>query len=333
MIRKIQFFDSPKDLNRDWDRIASSYFQRKEFLTLLQDFNPCNQKYYELYLDDKLVAGAVVYTLFVNILTFSGLNLKVKMQVLGLPVSVAAPSLIGDQAEFNLFIQEILKREKGVILGLNLPTDLVLEKGIPMLTLPTIIFQNKYLNFENYLQSLRHQYRRRIKLIQQKASEIEYLVTNCNKFTQKHYELYLEIMKRTKTKLEVLKCDLFQNLPPNFVLTTLCNNGSILAWNIVCNDHDIVYFFFGGMDYCKRDHFQSYNNNLLSILKTGIENHCSLIDFGQTAEIAKIRLGGEIVGRGMFLYHQNPFILFLFNRLKRWFTYSNEPALAHVFKK
>ncbi len=331
-MRKVQVVESPEYLDEEWDKIATCYFQKIEFLTLLHQYNPCNQRYYELYLKDELVSGAVVYTLKVNALTFTGYNSALKMHVIGLPVSVAASSVIGEQSEFNYFINEILKREKGIILGLNLPPDLVIEKGVNMMTLPTIVFYNRFSDFENYYQSLRHPYRRRVKLIQSKALNVENVVTGCKEFTEQHYRLYMEIMNRTSTKLEILSLDLFRNLPSNFVLTTLYHDKIMLAWHIICYEGDVVFFFFGGMDYGKRDLFQSYHNNLLGILKAGIENHCSMIDFGQTAETAKLRLGGELWGRGMFIYHKNPLVLFLFSILRRWLTYSKKQAGANVFK-
>jgi hypothetical protein len=139
-------------------------------------------------------------------------------------------------------------------------------------------------------------------------------------------------MKRTKTKLEVLSYDLFRNLPGKFVLLSHYHQDTLLSWNTVCSDEEVLFFFFGGMDYKNRNRFQSYNNNLLSILKTGIDNKFSRIDFGQTAEIAKMRLGGELDPRAMFIYHHNSLILFFLRLIKRWLTYSGQHPGANVFK-
>jgi hypothetical protein len=328
----VQVVATPGNLDGNWDKLAACYFQRKEFLAHLHQYNACNQRYYELFDEEEIVAGAVAYTLKINLFTYSRLKANVNMQVIGLPVSVAAPSVIGDPAHCIILINKILENEKGIILGLNLSPGFKIDKALALMTLPTVVFKNKFTDFEDYMRALRHPYRRRIRLIREKAREVHDVVSKCSDFTENHYQLYLEIMKRTKTKLEVLSYDLFRNLPGNFVLLSHYHNNTLLSWNTVCFDDEVLFFFFGGMDYEKRNKFQSYNNNLLSILKTGIEHKFSRIDFGQTAEVAKMRLGGELDLRAMFVYHHNPLILFFFRLIKRWLTYSGKHPGAKVFK-
>ncbi|MCU0371239.1 MAG: GNAT family N-acetyltransferase [Bacteroidales bacterium] len=332
MALAIQVVHAPGLLDVNWDKLATCYFQKTGFLHHLHLYNPCNQRYYELFEGDRIIAGAVVYSLKVNLFTFSGLQANVKMQVIGLPVSVAAPSLIGDHDGSVYLINEILAREKGVILGLNLPVDLKLKKVVPMMTLPTIIFRNRFPDFTGYIQALRHPYRRRIRLILEKSAGVSYVMTKCREFTELHYKLYLEIMKRTTTRLETLSFDLFRNLPDNFVLGSQYDHDRLIAWHTLCFDGGTMFFFFGGMDYTQRDKLNSYNNNLLHILQTGIEKKCSMIDFGQTAEIAKMRLGAEVEPRAMFLYLHNPPALFLVKLFKSLMTYSKKQVPANVFK-
>lgn len=332
MVPVIKIVAAPENLDENWDQLASCYFQKKEFLLHLHRYNPCNQRYYQFYNGNTLVAGAVVYTLKINLFTFSGLKTCLKMTVIGLPVSVASSSLVGNPDEFENLFNFILHHEKGVILGMNMPPGLILKKIIPMRTLPTIIFANRFIDFESYMQALRHPYRRRIRTILGKAAGVEYVVTPCSDFTALHYRLYLEIMKRTKTKLETLSFDLFKNLPGNFTLGSEYYNSKLLAWHTLCYDGEDLYFFFGGMDYEQRDTFNSYYNNLISILITGITHHFSRIDFGQTAETAKMRLGGLPDERDMFLYHKNPLIRLVFTLARPLVTYKRKPDRANVFK-
>lgn len=56
------------------------------------------------------------------------------------------------------------------------------------------------------------------------------------------------------------------------------------------------------------------------------------IDFGQTAEIAKTRLGGTLSERRMFLYHKNPMILGLLKLFGNLITYSKTNEKCQVFK-
>ena len=92
------------------------------------------------------------------------------------------------------------------------------------------------------------------------------------------------------------------------------------------------FFFFGGMNYLLRDQFQSYNNNLLGIIEAAIDYKYYIIDFGQTAEIAKTRLGGAMSERKMFLYHKNPVIFGLLKLFKNLMSYSKTNEKCHVFK-
>jgi hypothetical protein len=86
------------------------------------------------------------------------------------------------------------------------------------------------------------------------------------------------------------------------------------------------------MNYFLRDQYQSYNNNLLGIIKAAIDQKYYIIDFGQTAEIAKTRLGGEMSERRMFAYHKNPVILGLLKLFKNLISYTKTNEKCHVFK-
>jgi hypothetical protein len=332
MERKVVIFRSPENLGSEWDNIADFYFQKRDFLTHLHKYNPCSQRYYKLYYGDILVAGTIVYTLKVDLLTFLNIRSPVSMQVIGLPVSIATPPVIGDPREFQYLLNHILKTEKGFILGLNMKEDYLINKVLNMRTLPTFMLKIGFNNIENYENSLRHNYRRRLNIFRKKFSNVRTECSDCSLFNEGHYRLYLEIMRRTKTKLETLSFNLFRNLPSNFLLTTYYNETALLCWHITCSDGNTLFFFFGGMDYSLRDHYQSYHNNLYGIIIEAIQKKYDFIDLGQTAETAKRRLGGEPQERRMFLYHRNPLILNALRPFKRVLTYSKTGENSNVFK-
>jgi len=323
---------SPDNLNTNWDKLADFYFQKKEFLNHLHKYNPCAQRYYELYCNDSLVAATVVYTLKIDILTFANIPSPLTMHIIGLPASIASPPIIGNPDEFQYLLNDILQKEKGLILGLNMMEDYLVGKVINMRTLPTIILEIGFDNMASYENTLRHNYRRRLHRFREKFSSTRTMTSDCSLFNHVHYRLYLEIMKRTRTKLEVLSSDLFRNLPSNFTLTTQYNEDDMICWYITCKDRNVLFFFFGGMDYSLRDRYQSYHNNLYRIIIEAVNNKFEFLDFGQTAEIAKSRLGGKPEERRMFLYHRNP-IIFQFLRLfKRLLTYSKINEKCTVFR-
>lgn len=332
MVRSIKKISSPDMINPRWDDLADFYFQKTEFLSHLHKYNPCTQRYYELYSDDIFVAGTVVYTLTINIFTFSNFYSAFKAQVIGLPVSVAAPPIIGDPGEFEYLLSEIIRSERGLILGINFMEDYLHNKVANLRTLPTIILNLKQDTLTGYENSLRHDYRRRIRRIREKFRNVRAVSSGCLEFSERHYALYLQIMKKTTTKLETLSPGVFKYLPSNFRLTTYYSGNDMLCWHITCSDTTTFFFFFGGMNYALCKVFASYNNNLLCILSAAIDKKYRLIDFGQTAETAKSRLGGEPDERRMFLFHRNPIILRLIRLLSSLINYTKRYEKPHVFK-
>ena len=87
--------DNALALPDEWDVLADCYFQRKKFLLYCQNWNHCNQRYYVAYDQDKLIAGAVVYTIRLNLFTYYKMRLPVTMQIIGIPCSVSSAGLVG----------------------------------------------------------------------------------------------------------------------------------------------------------------------------------------------------------------------------------------------
>lgn len=328
----IKKLSSPGQICSQWDVLADNLFLKKSFLTHLHCYNFCNQRYYELYENSRFVAGTIVYTLKVNILTYSELKLFVPMQVIGMPVSIATEPLVGNSRYAKDLLQMILKNEKGLILGINFKYDYLRHKVVNLRTLPTIFMDSSFDDFPSYVRLLRHPYRRKINKCISGFKEVLSVESDCGVFSQKHYAMYLNIMKKTTTRLEVLSYDFFRNLPSNFLLTTHYIDDVILAWHICTVSSGMLYFVFGGLNYEKRDQFNSYNNNLLSIVSYAIQNNCKGIDFGQTAELSKMRLGGTYGQRRMFLFHKFLLVRVLIKFFSVFISYSKACNVPRVFK-
>jgi hypothetical protein len=139
------------------------------------------------------------------------------------------------------------------------------------------------------------------------------------------------VMEKSKTKLETLNLELFRNLPEKFMLTTHYASGNMLAWHICTCDNETLFFFMGGLNYKFRDQYQSYQNNLISILRFAFANNFKRIDLGQTAEIAKMKIGGVEDERGMFLYHKKAYLVFILRMIRKLLEYSIVRERFHVF--
>ena len=121
--------EGTEDLPDEWDRLATDYYQKKVFLRHCQEYNPCRQRYYLLSEAGNLVAGAVVYSLRLDLLTFLGIKSPLTMQIVGLPCSVSSGSMVGASVFYEPLLRQMLNYEHGLTVCLNLDT---LPRDLPM---------------------------------------------------------------------------------------------------------------------------------------------------------------------------------------------------------
>jgi hypothetical protein len=146
------------------------------------------------------------------------------------------------------------------------------------------------------------------------------------------YSQYLEVLRRSKGKLEILTIGFFQHLPSEFHLAALYHAEVLTGWYITVSFREKLYFFLGGIDYKMNRLYNTYFNILTEIIKDGIEKKAAVIDLGQTAEIPKIRLGGKPDEKLMLGYHSNPWIRQFLKAGRRFLEYSVKVKENHVFK-
>jgi hypothetical protein len=254
------------------------------------------------------------------------------MQIIGLPASVSAPGLFGKtQADEEELISLLLRTEKGLILGLNMHPDMDPGPAIPMTMLPTVIVNLPFKNWNEYLHSLRSKYRRRTKRILESFRDVAEIQTACNRFTEAHHALYKQVIEHSSNRLEELSIDYFKNLPEPFQLTTYYHQGRLLCWHIYCHEGDTLYFFFGGHDYRLLNEYQSYFNNLFGIIREAISEGYREIDLGQTAETAKLKTGGEMIPKQLFLYCRNSILRSLIRLCRPLLEYHYPKINYHMF--
>jgi hypothetical protein len=311
MNKEIKYIKKAVELSDNWDNTINAYFQSKEFLDYSEKYNPCNQRYYELYIDNEWRAGAVLYTAKVNLLTFTHIPSPITVHFIGLPVSVSSPGLIGNLEDQHLLVGEILKLEKGFIVGVNVDSSFQLNDIFIMNYLPSVMLNHDFSSWDDYMAELRSDYRRRVRKILKlfQNHDIQTHELNCSEMTEEMYQLYLDIHNKTKEKIEKLSYEYFKNLPNNkFRLKVYKYRQEILTWHIYVTDKDTLIFFFGGLNYELNNQFHSYYNNLAEIIREAINRNYKQIDFGQTAEIAKLKFGGQLATKKMFGYH-NRFVV------------------------
>ena len=321
------------DLPESWDELAEDYFQTRVFLDHTEKYNACDQRYFLLYENEFLQAVAVIYSLKLNLLTYLSLNSAFRMNMAGIPCSVSASGLVGNRKYFQELLDFIATSEKGFLLALNLEPNV--EKGIMTQgrTLPTVVVTNRFNSWDDYLGSLRAPYRRRIRLLSSSFLAVRKKQMACSCFDGQMYRQYLEVLKRSKGKLETLTIGFFQHLPPEFHLTALFYDEILIGWYITVSFRGKLYFFLGGLDYTRNRKFNTYFNILTEIVKEGIEKRATWIDLGQTAEIPKLRLGGKPVEKYMLGTHSNRFIRLCLKAGKNFLEYRFKWNENHVFKE
>ena len=330
---KVKLVNRAMELSEKWDGLADVYFKKKEFLRHTETYNPCQQRYYELYINGELSSGAIIYRLAISYLTrFIGLESPYKWIIIGVPASVSCSGLIGDKESIDILLREIFKIEKGLILGFNIEPEYRFEHVVLIESFSTIVMTLNFKTWQDYVMALRSSYRRRLNQISISMNDIITEESNCSRYNEEMHSLYMNILNKTESKLETLTLDFFKNLPGRFRLTTYSIKGKIITWHINLKDDDKIFFFFGGIDYELNEKFNAYFLNLSGIIRESIELGCKEIDFGQTAEIAKTRMGGVPIHKNMFIYHRTRFLRKIFEFGKRFIKFKRDIPKAHVFK-
>jgi hypothetical protein len=333
MKQKVRPIESAKELSDEWDILADNYFKKREFLEHTEKYNPCQQHYYELTVDNTFRAGAIVYKRAVSYLTRRlGFESPYKWFIIGVPASVSGSGLIGEEKYIKLLLKKIFQIEKGLILAVNLEPDFQLDPVVTVASLPTIVLSHDFKTWQDYINALRSKYRRRLNRIISSIEDLSVETSSCARYNEKTHALYLNIMDRTKIKLETLSLSFFQNLPDRFKLTTYSLNGRVLTWHINVLDDDVLYFLFGGIDYELNKQYNAYFLNLSGVIKESIEWGYDRIDLGQTAEIAKTRMGGVPSDRNLFIYHRKGWIRGIFQFGKKYIDLKRDFPIANVFK-
>jgi hypothetical protein len=306
-LKEIKVFD----LNEDYIKL----------LALLEKVNPCNQ-FYEVAENCLIIS----YELRLNIFNFKALlPLKVKAQIIGLPISVSQRGYYGD---FNKTI-EIIKKRRGLKIILNADTEIIKNAR----TLSTFIFENNFETFDNYLNKLRSSYRRRINKALTYRNNLIIRKIQKSDFSEKHYKLYLSIMERTDNPLETLPIEFFQSYEAEIFEFIDKKTQNVIGFMQLKEFDDRLCFLFGGFKKNEVKKHDLYYNMLLKIIEIGIEKKAPIIEFGQTAEESKSKIGCKEVYKYLYLHHSNTIINFIIQKLLPFMSYKAYKKVHHVFKE
>lgn len=321
----IKVFTKAQELPETWDKaVENSPFIKRKYLKLLEETNPCEAKYY-LVLSEKPY-GFVAYKLKLNIFTYSKYNLKLSITIIGVPASVSAQGYSCDDEEV---LMEVLSSIKGIKLILN--SDHSLRKLKRAHTLPDCFMKVCWGTMQEYLDSLKNQYRYRYKKIINHGRNLKIRSLGKDEsFSEELYKLYENVYLKSNFKLEKLPIDFFRNNGSNTTMFAL--EGKPVGFIQTFKEEDTFYFLFGGIDYEVNQQNALYFNMLNHIISQGIESGARYIKMGQTAEDAKLRLGCNLEEKYLYLHSSNRVINYLIQYLVPFFGYKYKFPHFHVFK-
>ncbi|MBP1926016.1 hypothetical protein J2Z76_001880 [Sedimentibacter acidaminivorans] len=290
-------------------------------LELLERINPCGQQY-ELSNNCIIVS----YEFKINLLNFKNIfPLNVKVQIIGFPISICQKGYFGDRT----LVMKSIENRKGLKIVLN--DDMEFNNGGR--TLSTFVFENKFSSFDEYVNALRSNYRRRINKALFNRNNIEIRKFDSKSFTTNHYKLYLSIMERTENPLETLPIEFFVDYESELYEFLDKTTKEIIGFIQLKVIKDKLYFLFGGFRKEDVGRYDIYYNMILKIIEVGIEKRIHYIDFGQTAEECKLKVGCKEVPKYLYVHHSNPILNYTIQKLIPLFSYKPYNIEHHVFKQ
>jgi hypothetical protein len=262
----------------------------------------------------------------INIFSFGKARLTLPFTVVAPPASI---DRVGYYGELEALVKDYSKR-RGLFLILN---ERQKHNGFAVCahTLSTAIFANKFSSYEEYKKRLRSHYRHRLKLAEKKGARLQWKQVPSQEFDQELYLLYLQVLHHSDFQLETLGIDFFRVCPAE-VYALYDSEQKPVAFVMISHSQAETTFAFGGMDYSKRDEYDLYYNMMIRVLQVGFANHADRIDFGQTAENTKCRLGCVLEPRYMLFFTRNQLLMFLAKKLIRFIEYQPDDETYHVFK-
>lgn len=292
----------------------------KPLLELLERVNPCNQEYESIN-----GVSIITYSLKLNIFNFTKLfPIHIKTKIIGLPISLCEKGYWGDSNK----VRNLINSKKGLKIVLNAEKEL----GTSGQTLSTFVFYNNFNSFNDYLDSLRCSYRRRIKKALNHRKKLVIREIDKDSFTKTHYESYISIMERTENPLEILPIEFFKDYDCDLYEFLDLESGKILGFIQTKEMEDCLYFFFGGFNKEDNEKYDLYYNMLIKIIETGIEKGVKTINFGQTAEESKLKIGCVEVPKYLYIHHSNFIINKILQILAPQFSYKPYKTKHNAFK-
>lgn len=325
--------ESAKDLPKEWDKqCKNNIYMSKKFMMFMEKVNYCNQSYHLFYKNNKLYTGFMMFERRFNLFIFTNkYKINLPMKFIYLPLSVSHPSIVWNEDKTEL--TKVLNSMKGIKIIINVDTE-ELDNFSKGHYLPICILENKWNTFDEYLNSMRASYRRRINQALKKGESITYELLPDNKdFTLEMYNLYEQVFNHSEYSLEKLTVDFFRNDIAKTILLKINNKIEAFIQLIEDRNNDMLIFEFCGYNYEIAHDYDIYYNMLSKITKYAIDNKFKYVQFGQTAYDAKLKFGAKMYYNYYLLSHSNKLINALIRKYNDKLQYKVVDYDFNVFRE
>ncbi|HEY4324244.1 MAG TPA: peptidogalycan biosysnthesis protein [Mucilaginibacter sp.] len=386
MMLQVKQYNSIHAIDPDhWNSIldAEDVFHTHDFIRIVEDSKVEDATfYYLLFYDGGALVGSTVFSSFkVSLdlfITDNGLVrlikklspnfFKVKILACGLPASFGQLNLkiINDgyaDGVSGLIVREMKTFAKKLRITLltvkefsakeekqfsNFLVDgFFLGNSIPYMSLDI-----RWPDFDAYLNSLRHPYRRKILISLKKIGQsLPVIIKGClhddlsrapalilsqpdEGFAANFYKMYLSVMERSTTKLEVLNENFFADLfsrKDKYQLLNFVTDRKVISSAIVFFENSTLTFMLVGREHPK-DEYDSYFNLIYGIIQLAIENDCKKVKMGQTAYWVKQCVGSMPETRTIYFASTRPIVHQVLKTLRNVIFPEAKLNFIHVFK-
>jgi predicted N-acyltransferase len=207
--------------------------------------------------------------------------------------------------------------------------------GIPML--PSAVVDLRFSSFEDYLSSMRSQYRRRARQTLRRSEElhVEHLHSFAE-FAEELARLWRLIYDRaSEIRREILTAEFFRAAAAVEQLSVLLlrrRDGSIASFALLLDDAPMLSFLQCGFAAEDARDQGAYFRLLYELIRLGIEGGYEQLDLGVTTLTAKLDVGAVPVPLFAWLRHRSPVVQRVMVGLANGPLSQRMPEQRHVFR-
>lgn len=323
------------ELPDDWESlIGDNLYLKRDFLSFVERTEKAYKPtYYMLYDGEKADSCFVAFQQKkYNLAMFAKFNFRITVTMIYLPMSVTRSGIV--LGKNQRAVAEKIKSIKGYKMTLNLYEDdmAYFFDFATGLTCPKCILSLPFKSFEEYVSSLRSDYRNRAKKVLKKSSSLQIrFIDNTKEFTDKHYRMYRNVQGKSRVRIETLSKEYFMG--EQFKVFVAEKDGEAVGFVQLLENGEELIFEFVGVDYDYNEQYSVYHRMLFEIIRYGIENGFKTIDFGQTADDIKLKLGSEYTYLYAALHHSAKPINWFCKKLAKHIEYRPVTTKYRVFKE